>query len=380
MAIPLNLNFKLNAQTPLDDRNVVSNISSRDNLVTENRVYPGLLVYVISEDKYYYYGGSSWIGLTLGGSNSLKFESLVLSTNANLAINTKYGVNTTFGSTFELNLPTTNLNLGDCIEIIDMGNLFDLNPVTIKSSIHNIESVPGNLGLVCNVKGAHFLLVWTGVNRGWGISVLDQNFSNAGIIDNKYVIPLLYLRITGTEELFDSPDSNNYVIPWNKIEWYNPEYTNINGVIDPSKIITYNQSNKNIYFSQQGIYNVDLRFSSFNLIDSNDFLRARLRSSTSPITNGLSSNAPNPPSTTLPDPPSGPNVLAAFAQGPIGTSFNGEAMQAGFTTFRIDAGNYVVADFLHFGAFNPNTSLNRGFPVFNNTFGNQPFMFISKII
>jgi hypothetical protein len=72
-------------------------------------------------------------------------------------------------------------------------------------------------------------------------------------------------------------------------------------------------------------------------------------------------------------------VLASFAQGPIGTSFNGEAMQAGFTTFQITGDTYIVADFLHFGAFNTDSGFPRGYPINNNNFGNQPFMFLTKI-
>jgi hypothetical protein len=191
------------------------------------------------------------------------------------------------------------------------------------------------------------------------------------------VIPLLYLDINTDSELFDSNDSTNYKIPWNRVRWFNSKYTVISSTIDSTKYITYNPTNKNIYIKESGIYNVDLRFGSFNMIDANDFLRARLRSSENPIGGGLSTNPPNPPSQGLPD---NLNILSAFAQGPIGVTQNGEAMCAGFTTLYLPDPIYITADFLHFGAFNTVTTLNRGFPVFNNVFGNRPFLFLSKIV
>jgi hypothetical protein len=191
------------------------------------------------------------------------------------------------------------------------------------------------------------------------------------------VIPLLYLDINTDSELFDSNDSTNYKIPWNRVRWVNQKYTAISSTIDNTKYVTYNSLNKNIYIKESGIYNVDLRFGSFNMIDPNDFLRARLRSSPSPIEGGLSTNPPNPPSAGLSE---GLNVLSAFAQGPIGVTQNGEAMCAGFTTLYLPDPIYITADFLHFGAFNISNGQNRGFPVFNNVFGNRPFLFLSKIV
>jgi hypothetical protein len=194
---------------------------------------------------------------------------------------------------------------------------------------------------------------------------------------NQTVVPLLFLDIETNNGLFDTNDSTNYKIPWNRVRWVDNEYTAISSTVDITKTVTYNSTNKNIYIKETGIYNVDLRYGSFNMIDSTDFLRARLRSSTTPIEGGLSTNPPNPPAGGLDQ---NIDVLAAFAQGPIGVTQNGEAMCAGFTTFYITEPLYVVADFLHFGAFNTATSLARGFPVFNNTFGNRPFLFLTKVV
>jgi hypothetical protein len=208
-----------------------------------------------------------------------------------------------------------------------------------------------------------------------GINILLQNEVSNNLLNNN-VVPLLFLEINGTSELFDSNDSVNYKIPWNQIRWFDPIYTAISSTIDNSKTITYNPSNKNIYIRETGVYNIDLRFGSFNMIDSNDFLRARLRSDVIPIEGGLSANPPNPPQGI----DANIDVLSAFAQGPIGVTQNGEAMCAGFTTLYIPNPIYVTADFLHFGALNPFNNQTQGFPVFNNEFGNRPFLFLSKLI
>jgi len=92
---------------------------------------------------------------------------------------------------------------------------------------------------------------------------------------------------------------------------------------------------------------------------------------------------PGNPPPLLPFSPQRPRVLSSFAQGPIATTFNGEAMCAGFTTFKITTPQYVVADFLHAGALRivqGQPDQPWGYPVYLPPYGNLPFMFISKII
>jgi hypothetical protein len=394
MAFQLGSNFQLDAQLPLDVRTVVSNEIERNSLVTFNKAYAGLIVYVTGENKYYYYNGVSWIELNIsggsGGTASLNF--VYTNSTLNATKNTRIGVDTSISS-FIINLPTANLQTGDVIEFIDLGKNFRINNLIIRSQLHNIEGESGNPGLTCNISGAHFLLIFT--VSGWRLSILDNNFQNLGITpaNNSSVIPLLFLNIqeNNNNELFDSNDVQNYKIPWNNVEYFNTDYADVSSTISSTKFVTYNPVNKNIYFRQPGIYNVDLRYSSYNLRDASDFLRARLRSFDTPIPGGLSQNEPlldvgfdnsNPPQ-ILPYTEQRPRVLAAFAQGPIGTTFNGEAMCAGFTTFRISSAQYVTADFLHAGALRVipgQADQTWGYPVYSGPYGNLPFMFISKII
>jgi hypothetical protein len=341
MSFQIGSNFRLKAQFPLDEKSVVANITARDALVTGNEAYNGLIVYVISDSTYYSYNGTSWTPL-----NSANLNFTYVNSARTVTKNTRIGADT-LNVGFTILLPTSNLNTGDVIEIIDLNKTFHLRPLIITSAPNAIEG--SSEGLTCNVQGANFNLIWVGGGTGWEISVIDNNFSAVGVIEStsSSVIPLLYLEIEENPgfELFDSPDSQNYKIPWNKIQWINNSFATTGVNIDNSKIITYNPINKNIYLRDSGIYNVDLRYSSFNLVDANDFLRARLRSSNTPITGGLADPSAPVPKLPLSAIDSNIPILAAFAQGPIGTSFNGEAMQAGFTTLQITGNTYVVADF-----------------------------------
>ena len=388
MSFQLASNFSLTSQVPLDNRIVVNNITERNALVTSGKAYTGIIVYVISDSTYYSYNGTVWNSL-----NSANLNFTYVNSATTVAKNTRIGVDT-LNVGFTITLPTSNLNIGDVIEIIDLNKTFHLRPLIITSAPNAIEG--SSAGLTCNVQGANFNLIWVGGTTGWEISVIDNNFSTVGFLGQSSVVPLIFLNIQqdNANELFDSNDASNYKIPWNNIEYINNEFVTVSSTIDNTKYITYNPTTKNLYIREPGIYNVDLRFSSYNLRDATDFLRARLRSWDTEIPGGLSRNSSiqdvgfdnQIPPVLLPFSAQRPRVLSAFAQGPIGTTQNGEAMCAGFTTFRISSPQYVVADFLHVGALrilsvpNPPPPEPLGFPVYLEPYGNIPFMFISKIV
>ena len=58
--IPLATNFDLGAKSPLDSRIIVNTIEERDRHVKLNRVYEGMLVYVVKEKKLYRYENQAW--------------------------------------------------------------------------------------------------------------------------------------------------------------------------------------------------------------------------------------------------------------------------------------------------------------------------------
>ena len=292
-------------------------------------------VFVISQNKFYLLksianvgNSSGWQEVNFGGGGSAGMSNFAYVNSATTVTkNTKIGVDTSV-NTFTITLPTTNLNVGDVIEIIDLNKTFDLRNLTINGTIEGSSA-----GLICNIKGAHFNLIWVGGTVGWEISVIDNNFSTAGVIGQQNVVPLLFLNIQqgNQNELFDSNDAFNYKIPWNNVEYINNEFVTVSSTIDNTKYITYNPTNKNLYIREPGVYNVDLRFSSYNLRDSTDFLRARLRSWDTEIPGGLSRNSSiqevgfynQKPPFILPFNAKRPRFLSAFAQGQIGTTQNG---------------------------------------------------------
>jgi hypothetical protein len=72
----------------------------------------------------------------------------------------------TSGGAFTLTLPASP-NAGDSIDIFDYSETFDTNPLTIARNGQRIESLEENL--ICNVEGAYFTMIYTGVTRGWQI-------------------------------------------------------------------------------------------------------------------------------------------------------------------------------------------------------------------
>jgi photosystem II stability/assembly factor-like uncharacterized protein len=62
MGIQVSTNFDLASSVPLDSRIVVSNQTERNALVTSNKAYAGIIVYVTGENKHYYYNtGNQWV-------------------------------------------------------------------------------------------------------------------------------------------------------------------------------------------------------------------------------------------------------------------------------------------------------------------------------
>jgi hypothetical protein len=82
--------FDLGAKSPLDSRIVVNTIAERNAHVTNNRVYEGMLVYVIEEQTNYQYINSSWVELKAGSTIVNVIDSLD-STSTNEALSANQG-------------------------------------------------------------------------------------------------------------------------------------------------------------------------------------------------------------------------------------------------------------------------------------------------
>lgn len=348
-------------------------------------------------------------GVFLQGEN-LPYAYILIQNNSNLSAGLKYAVDTSSQS-FTVNLPQ-NPTTGDNISIFDYNETFDINNLIISGAGQKIENV--NQNLICDVKGSAFDLIYSNINKGWQIvpqyasvvpiqlipsvnsgpvgatgpvGIIGPTGATGPVGPSPSVAPLLFLRINGTDELFNSDNAKNYKIPWNEILWFDSDLATVGPPVNPLTTVTYLPGSKNICITKPGLYSIDARFACYDLLDSTDFLRIRLRSYTAEYLGGLTQ------ASNIPDPVAGesnfgiPLIFSSFAQGPIGTTQNGEAMAAGFTTFRVTQSQiplFLFADFLHVGALwtNPVSPFNQipqSYPVFDNFYGTRPFLVLSLL-
>jgi hypothetical protein len=66
--IPLAANFDLGAKKALDSRTTVNTYTELNEHVNKGRAYPGLIAYVIDEDKNYQYDGEKWVEFGRGSA------------------------------------------------------------------------------------------------------------------------------------------------------------------------------------------------------------------------------------------------------------------------------------------------------------------------
>lgn len=158
--------------------------------------------------------------------------------------------------------------------------------------------------------------------------------------------PTLFVNIEGTAGLFNTFNSTDYIVPWNNL------------LVQNTNVITVNLVNKNIFISEPGIYNFDVRYSSYDLVQASCFLRTQLRASTSPIAAAT-----------------GGALLASLNQGFVSTTGNGQAFGQTNTKILVTEPTYFVITFLH---TNGTGTGGTGYPVFNNSLGTQPYIFITK--
>jgi hypothetical protein len=134
-AINIGLPFNLGAQVALDNRTVVANIATRDALVTGNRVYQGLIVYVTDQNKYFYYNGTSWIELNIsGGGGTVTLPSDILFTTGTQTI--------TSPKNFTARPTLSGLNLITTGDLVNLElNIEELNNIVYTTGNQNITGL-----------------------------------------------------------------------------------------------------------------------------------------------------------------------------------------------------------------------------------------------
>lgn len=160
--IKISSNFDLRRKSPLDSRLSLTNLLARDNLVF---VYPGLQVYVESEDKFYYWDNTQWVEMNF----STETEKLLFQ--ENLQVDTE-----TIGDNFETNL-ICSLNIIGKISIIVNGLEYILDNNLLDVAYFSLDS--GSTA-TSNFLGAVFY--WNTDIAGYSLEPSDKiTFKGFGI-------------------------------------------------------------------------------------------------------------------------------------------------------------------------------------------------------
>jgi hypothetical protein len=149
------------------------------------------------------------------------------------------------------------------------------------------------------------------------------------------------ININGTSGLSNTLNSVDFLAPFNNVA-----YNEATGVYTPT--------GSKVRINVEGYYLVHGRYASYDMTDATDFMRLAVTTST--LSNDLGTK------------------LEYLDQGYIGTAGNGEATKQGSGIFKFNVGDYVGIVVLHSGA------APSGYPVSDNTFFNQPYLQITKLL
>jgi len=144
--------------------------------------------------------------------------------------------------------------------------------------------------------------------------------------------------INGTSGLANTDNGTEFTVKYNSTA-YNESLTDFEVVANGIKVIN------------TGKYLILARYSSYDMTDGTDFLRLGV------VVSGTK--------------------IEYLDQGFIGTGFNGEASKAGSCVLNLQEGDIVRIVALHGGASGGNG--NQGYPVYDNSFFNQPYLQIIKL-
>jgi hypothetical protein len=144
--------------------------------------------------------------------------------------------------------------------------------------------------------------------------------------------------ISGTSGLANTDNGTEFTVTYNSTA-YNESLIDFEVVANGIQVIT------------AGKYLILARYSSYDMTDGTDFLRLGV------VVSGTK--------------------IEYLDQGFIGTGFNGEASKAGSCVLNLEEGDLVGILALHGGANGGNG--NQGYPVYDNSFFNQPYLQIIKL-
>jgi hypothetical protein len=133
-----------------------------------------------------------------------------------------------------------------------------------------------------------------------------------------------------------------------------------NNTVYNSSPLDFVVSNSKIQIVNSGRYMIMARYSSYDMTDGTDFLRIGVISATTSSNGDLGSK------------------IEYLDKGYIGTTVNGEASKSGSMVYVASGGEWIGILGFHGGASGGGGG-NQGYPVFDNSFYNQPYLEIIKI-
>jgi hypothetical protein len=249
------------------------------------------------------------------------------------------------GGTFNV----TNLISGSIYSTVD-----DYTSGVTKTIIHNLNTTNILLQLIDTVSNEQIYGTITNYDTNSVDITLNQSLNDIKVVilgvnnfQGSNNLPSCRININGTSGLSNTNNGVTFLVLFNNIV-YNTS---------PSDFIV---TNSKIQIVNSGRYMIIGRYSSYDMTDNTDFLRVGVLNSTTSSNGDLGT------------------TIEYLDKGFIGTNLNGEASKGGSMIFNASGGEWIGLNALHSGASGGGGG-NQGYPVFDNSLFNQPYLEIIKI-
>ena len=334
------------------------NNSINTNTLTSNRVilFPDNSGTVALLSDIQTFTGGTVTGAT-NFTNGLTANTISATTYFNLPINTDVFVT---GGTYSAGTITFTNTTGGTFNVTDVlsGSIYtDTDNYTsgiTKTISHNLNTT--NI-LVQIIDTNTNELIYGSVDNYQTNSVdvtLNQTLSNIKVVivgtsyfEGSNNLPSCEIRIQGASGLSNTNNGSDFLVLFNTTT-YNSSPT------------TFTITNSKVQLLKPGRYMIKGRYSSYDMTDATDFLRVAVISATTSSNGDLGTK------------------IEYLDQGFIGTTGSGEASKAGSMVLNAVGNEWIGLVVLHGGASGGGGG-NQGYPVFDNTFFNQPYLEIIRL-
>ena len=334
------------------------NNSINTNTLTSNRVilFPDNSGTVALLSDIQTFTGGTVTGAT-NFTNGLSATTISATTYLNLPINTDVFVT---GGTYSAGTITFTNTTGGTFNVTDVlsGSIYtDTDNYTsgiTKTISHNLNTT--NI-LVQIIDTNTNELIYGSVDNYQTNSVdvtLNQTLSNIKVVivgtsyfEGSNNLPSCEIRIQGASGLSNTNNGSDFLVLFNTTT-YNSSPT------------TFTITNSKVQLLKPGRYMIKGRYSSYDMTDATDFLRVAVISATTSSNGDLGTK------------------IEYLDQGFIGTTGSGEASKAGSMVLNAVGNEWIGLVAFHGGASGGGGG-NQGYPVFDNTFFNQPYLEIIRL-